>query len=499
MISQPLNEFNLITQPWVPVRDVAGGLTRKVSLDVLFRDASTIADLDCPPHERISIMRLLICITQAAIGAPKTPEDWEGFGDDLESAVVEYLHREDVLLHFDLFGEAPRFLQVTLPASASVASASKLVPHLATGNGATLFDHEGTDETRAFSPDRLAVALLAFQCFYPLYGAGYKGKGPCAESSMVHTLLQGSTLRKTILRNCLTQELIDSKFGKFGMGRPIWELDPKSKDYGEMATTSYLGRLVPRHRNLWLLDGGSGFKLEQKSLQYPPFPQVQEPSATVVIHSKAGESELRLLSARLGKAIWRDLHAIAVLQAGDGQQACSPLTIQSHAASLGDEIELWTGALVTDKAKFLDTTESTMTVPYRLFEAGGRRRYEMGIVFAETYSKQLYGAVKTFGASMKNESPPTDSAQRHFWNALESQVPTLLAIVRDDGLLEGKSFGESTDPWTRAVKAASRSAFDHVCSRQTPRQLEAYAAGLRILYPRSAKTNRTSKKEQATT
>ena len=88
---------------------------------------------------------------------------------------------------------------------------------------------------------------------------------------------------------------------------------------------------------------------------------------------------------------------------------------------------------------------------------------------------------------MKNESPPVDLAKKYFWHALEQQVATLLQIVRDDSVLDGKSFGEGTDPWTNAVHAAARDAYEKTCPRQTPRQLQAYAAGLRSLRPKISK------------
>ncbi len=486
-----MNSFNLIDEPWIPVRDL-NGANRLVGLETLFCEASSIADLDCPPHERISLMRLLVCITQAELGAPESAGDWNGFGDDMETRIPAYLKRLDIHPYFNLFGEGPRFLQVSISADSEPVSASKLVPHLATGNNPTLLDHEGGNESRTLAPARLATALLAFQCFYPLYGAGYKGKGPCVDGNMVHTLVVGKNLKESILSNCLTSEWINDQFGQYGMGKPIWELNPSADDFESIATRSYLGRQVPRHRNLQLLDDGTGFLLQKEGLEYPRFEESREPTATVVVITKNNAQERRLLPARLDKAVWRDLHTLTVLRHGRGEEARAPLNLQAQWQRMGAEVQIWVGALVTDlKAKIHDTMESSITIPSVMFDDVGHSRYEAGVAYADAQSNQLYGAVKQYGATMKNESPPTDEAKQHYWNALEQKSKILLEIVRHPEVLQGQSFGEGNDSWTSAVRAAARAAYEHVCPRQTPRQLQAYAAGLKVLPLKSAKKKST--------
>ncbi|MGL4398332.1 MAG: type I-E CRISPR-associated protein Cse1/CasA, partial [Luteolibacter sp.] len=105
-----MTDFNLITHPWIPVRWLDGHHS-SVGLEELFRRAADIADLDAVPHERISLIRLLVCITQAALGAPADLYGWEDFGGDLEEAVPAYLARAEIFPHFNLFGDGPRFLQ----------------------------------------------------------------------------------------------------------------------------------------------------------------------------------------------------------------------------------------------------------------------------------------------------------------------------------------------------------------------------------------------------
>ena len=482
-----MTHFNLVIDPWIPVRYVDAS-SKLVSLERLFKDCASIADLDCQAHERISLMRLLVCITQAELGAPDSPEEWGDFGSDLESRAVAYLKRPDIHPHFNLFGDGSRFLQVAIdPSDSEPVKASKLFPQLATNNNPTLFDHDGGTPVRVFESEKLALALLVFQNFYPLYGAGYRGKGPCVDGNMLHSLVYGAHLKETIIANCLTKDFIGEFFPQ-GIGKPIWEFNLNCSDDLSAALASYLGRLVPRHRSLFLLPTCDFFLIKQEGLEYPRFEAAREPSATIVISSKKDVQERKLLAAKLDKAIWRDLHLLTILRQSKSEDQKAPFAVQIQWQRGITGFCLWAGALVTDmKAKILDVVESTITVPVSLLNDRGRAHYESGITFADMQSNQLYGAVKQNGAALKNENPPTDEAKKQFWHALEAQCTVLLQIAGTPDILNGLSFGEGHDDWTVAVRRAAKKAYDQVCPRQTPRQMQAYATGLKVLFPKPKK------------
>lgn len=490
-----LKIMNLTLHPWVPVRWLDGH-HGTVGLQELFLRASEIADLDAAPHERVSLMRLLVCITQAACGAPEDAWGWDGFAESIGEKSVAYLGREDIAPHFALFGDGPRFLQVKVPVKEDAVPSSKLIPHLATGNNPTLLDH-GAGEGRALPPDMLARALLTFQCFYPLYGAGYKGKGPCVDGNMIHTLLVGRTLQETIVRNCLDQETIGESFGFAGMGRPLWELSLGEESAEEVATCSYLGRLVPRHRDLWLLDDGTGFYLRQQSYLYPTHPDTFEPSCTRVQVTKGKETEERVLSARVSRALWRDLQLMTTLPEGKGSRYGAPLVLRSHHCHLKNgHVDFWAGALITDlKAKILDTVESSFTVPHAMFTPEGRTLYAKGIEYADAQRVGLYYAVKGYAERLKQEKPPIDRAEAYFWHALDQQRQLLLDLVEDSTSLGLTDFGAANDPWSVAVQRAAHVAYAQTCPSENPRQKEAYVIGLRSLRPRKAAAKKAAKKK----
>jgi len=68
--------MNLVTGDWVPVV-YPSGEHKLVSLKNLYEEAEQIRDLCATPPQRIALMRLLICITQAALDGPENERDWQ--------------------------------------------------------------------------------------------------------------------------------------------------------------------------------------------------------------------------------------------------------------------------------------------------------------------------------------------------------------------------------------------------------------------------------------
>ena len=67
--------MNLVKEPWIPVV-MQDGKPARVSLRDAFAKGEDIADLAANPCQRIALMRLLICVAQAALDGPKDEEDW---------------------------------------------------------------------------------------------------------------------------------------------------------------------------------------------------------------------------------------------------------------------------------------------------------------------------------------------------------------------------------------------------------------------------------------
>ncbi len=477
--------MNLTSDPWIPA--VRSDGTRDLfSLHNLFTQANELRDLAVKPHERIALMRLLLCITQAALDGPEDESDWEQCRDRIQQCVKEYLEKWKA--KFELFGNGERFLQVSRLKPGKETDdgnpATKLDLSLATGNNPTLFDNSAGD-TRAVAAARAALNLLTFQCFSPggligvakWNGNDTPGKGkskhaPCVPSSMLHALPLGETLLDTVHLNLLTKVMVGDVYSR--MGEPIWELPPAASSdqpASDNASLSYLGRLVPLPRCVRLADDGATIILAN-GLDYPIFPTYREATATIL----QKKDELGLLSASTGRSLWRQLAPVTIRRRSSGDAISGPLAL-AHDLS-GSEIALWVGALVTDKAKIEDVVEAHYRMPRSMLDAPGRAAYERGVQHAEAAEFALIQAVKSYASELKVASPAyDDKARQHFWTRVEQNLSALFDIARE---LTPEAELPGSD-WGKAVRTATLDAYQQSCPRQTPRQIQAYALGLRRL------------------
>lgn len=101
--------MNLVIDPWIPVI-TSNGKADFASLLQVFTKGEQYADLSVRPHERVALMRLLICIAQAALDGPKDKQEWQKAPEKLPGAARKYLKKWQE--SFDLFHPKKPFLQV---------------------------------------------------------------------------------------------------------------------------------------------------------------------------------------------------------------------------------------------------------------------------------------------------------------------------------------------------------------------------------------------------
>lgn len=507
--------MNLTTEPWIPVVWDNSKLS-VVSLADAFSRGHEIRDLSIRPHERIALMRLLICITQAALDGPADADDWKTCRPRIVPSALDYLTRWQHA--FELFGNGPRFLQIAgLKKPAKTAdgdeegnATSKLDVALATGNNSTLFDNAGGSE-RNFVPAQLAVNLLSFQCFspcgtigvalwndvptlgwaaYPKVKPGQSNHAPCIPGGMLHALLRGEHLLDTVHRNLMTKRQAEQFFGGDTWGKPLWELPPQSptdEPAVPNATRTYLGRLVPLSRAIWLADDGRSLLLAN-GLEYAAYPEWREPTATVVARTVKGQPARVVLPASLEKAVWRELHALTVKAVGQDTNG-GPAALQNVADE--EAFDLWVGGLVTNKGKLVDTTVSAFHIPAAMLTEPSQRTYEKGVKFAEATELRLRKAVSTYHRELGNNLDRGEMREQRqrvqskatfqFWTDVERRVSDLLAVAENPALLGLDKSWHKTD-WGRAVWRAALAAFERACPHETARQIRAYALGRKALF-----------------
>ena len=124
----------------------------------------------------------------------------------------------------------------------------------------------------------------------------------------------------------------------------------------------------------------------------------------------------------------------------------------------------------------------------------GQKRYQDGVQQAERYATKLGRAISAYHRELKDEldgqfwkhgAKVKQKAAAHYWTAVEQHVTDLLAVVEKPELLHPGEVAEPTwsqTAWGKAVCAAARAAYELACPHQTPRQMKAYALGLRALF-----------------
>jgi CRISPR system Cascade subunit CasA len=500
--------MNLTTDPWIPTI-TQDGKQRDCSLLDLFASAHELRDLAVKPHEKIALLRLLICITQAALDGPANLDAWESCRADIQPKAKAYLEKWKHA--FELFGDGPRFLQVpglkTDKSDDDQTWATKLDFMLASGNNSILFDNAG-GSMRAVKPARLALTLLTFQCFAPcslIGSAKWAGvvipkctakHAPCTPSCMLHSYLIGLSVLETIHLNLINKEDWNDLPGD-GWGKAIWEHYPAAPNDARAvanATKTYLGRLVPLSRLAVVSSDGKGVSLAN-GFDYPLAPAFRDPATTMIQRKEV----TGVLGADVSKSVWRQLPAITIKSCSSKDILSGPLALRNHSGE--DSVTLWIAALVTvGNNKIADVIEAAYDIPAGMFRDAGRKLYENGVELAETWSSRLnYGcqcywllrtsAMKSddtigqmfAGASSQLKAQARElagAAQTHFWTAVEQHVPKLLNLAGSP-----ETAGElKSSLWGRALKEAAVAAYEHACPHQTPRQIEAFALGRQQLF-----------------
>ncbi|MBT8339582.1 MAG: type I-E CRISPR-associated protein Cse1/CasA [Desulfatitalea sp.] len=481
--------MNLLETSWIPLV-TSSGKRVEFSLADTLRQSPEVADLAVTPPQRVALMRLLLAIVQAALDGPENIEDWLACKNRIVPESLGYLNAWKA--NFDL-GGASAFMQI--PDLTVAAGKDKpldiLDCRLSSGNNATLFDQAASPDGRTFNDANIALNLITFLNFSTggkVGQAEWQGKkysdstfaAPCIKSA--HTFIVGNTLLDTLYFNLLCKE------GDFGIrsfpngrwGKPIWEQFPKSVDDEaafENAGRTYLGRLVPLSRFVRIDEKGRCIVgPTHKSFKIEHLPVHREPSTTIKSSRKSGEPFYLPLSSE--KHMWRELGAILAFKAtGTGQGGAPALgkLLDAYYEMPEREVEIWVGGLETgaQAAKLSDMLEWRFRIPLSLLGGGTLQQYEKGVGLAEKAAWALGEAVKTCfkNLSVEAKKAPVTVAQTLFWTRLDRRHDILIHTANDPQ-------ASLSDRWYKVVKNSMTDAYDRVCPKESPRQIQAYTLGL---------------------
>ena len=475
--------MNLVNGDWVPVI-YQNGRPALISLAKLFQDAESIRDLAANPPQRIALMRLLICIAQRSLDGPADEAEWQQCRPRIREASLSYLNEHADL--FGLYGDRP-FMQVPTLKPTHNAVLDKLDFGLASGNNATLFDHAASADGRNHSDAWIAVMLLTYLANSPggkigvtkwgdsstqpgkNKGPGESEHAPCVDCSALHAFIRRADLLSTIHANLIAKDTADN-LPNMSWGKPTWEIDRSQRDSADLhqSVTTYLGRLVPLTRAILLEKNCRTFTLAN-GINYPKFPECRETSATVAAKRDGGSA---YVSTSLDRHPWRELGSLLAFGTNEG----GPLCLQ-HLRRQREEgtIDIWTGGLAADKGKILDTAEWSFAAPLHMIgNDGPLAEYRGGVARAQKAQDALDWAVKDYASALKMEKAPKPKARIHFWSMLDRHYDILLSTANSDEM-------SLDDEWTPLLREAMRDAYQVACPCETPRQIQAYAAGQKRL------------------
>ncbi len=514
--------MNLISNAWIPV-SLINGESRIVSLEECFTQASGIADLSLTPPERIAVTNLLLCIAHRALNGPQDGDDHESCRDRIVPESAAYLGRTDIRSCFELLGSGPRFLQIHGAGNPGTASLAKLAG--ADEKSASLFQPD-LHAFRSFTPEWAALRLLSFQN----YAAGGKvggsetigGKttpvsakaGPRRDSNAIHGYLRGETLLETLWLNLIPFSDLAAE-----PGEPVWEIlqslpSPEvhhiaGKPVAGVLTTSYLGRLVPLSRSIWLDEGLATTELT-KALDYPGFAEgARDSSLTILTTTKNNQPEHVPLSCAKGGMLqeaWRSLGAVLLIRATTSDpQTRGPFVI-SNAAGLphaNGMMDLWLGGVGGDQANTIDYYESSYRIPRSVFIDDGVNRdwrdaFEAGVKLADASANRLEAKV---GAWCRICDPHGSSDRKrlatdHYWSVLQQHHHVLVEEANKASTSPSRSLDDrATAPWPRFVKQVTKQAFGTCCPLSNRAHIRARAfieSGRKLPQPERRKTKNKS-------
>lgn len=483
--------FNLVDEPWVPVRPRQGSVV-ELSLRDVYRRAPELEGLALPfALEYVAMTRILVAVLQSALGGPSGINEklrWLGGHGSCADAVDAYLatwhHR------FDLFdGERP-FMQQPIGDEVGLAPIAALRADWASGRNAAVFDHRSDARPTPVQPPMAARALLATLLYQPGGGVSKpfnRTDSPATKGVMV--LVDGETLWETLVANAPTP-------GAGDVARPTWERETDHvPDRDGTTPLGWLDRVTWRSRAVQLRRDPDGAVRTCRIHQHLKGAEGPPADPYTPVRRREGEPPALIRPSR-SKALWREADALLRGLAETPERR----TVAADAAELFDRLDpprfpqVRVVGQVVEQAKIADVHNATLPVSSALL-ADEDRLLLVGILVdrAEVGAKALRFAIKTYADAL-GDGDGWGFANRWevpFWAALAAPFRASvgrIATAADPPLPDD----ESVVIWLTAVRAEARWAFAALEAQGVgPRQVRALAlskhkleAGLSKVTPR---------------
>lgn len=396
--------FNLLDEPWLPVRFLSGEVT-ELGLIEVFQQANVIAAIaETAPPSLVAEYRLLLAITHRALthalGSWRDSDRVRWYQDGLPvDALLTYL--EKWRERFWLFHPEYPFMQVAALGIIEATrekqkSRSQISLASASGNTPVVFDHSNNLSEKPVQPKLVLRDLLGFLAFVP--GGlvqtirGSDKAGALANTAAVIPL--GETLAQTLILALHPSPIDDHE------DIPSWEraaLTLKDLEKDGTAAAGPNDRYTRQSRAVLFLPDGEG---QVTHLRFAAgFALAEDIQAVDAMASfKSGSKGPVRLTFSEGRAVWRDLSAL--LPAAEGMLS-KPAAVLSWACSLETAIAkkwqpLLVAGLASDQAKLLHWRAEQLSLPAKFLSDPENAN---DLRHAINDAEELHSAVKKVAAS----------------------------------------------------------------------------------------------------
>lgn len=493
------SEFNLLEERWIPCQLLDGKREELGIFDLLAR-APEIATLTAEmPMEKISLVRLLLAILHRNFG-PRSTLEWRSLWNKGEFDMRELGDYFDQWRgHFNLFDEQYPFFQ-TREIDAEVRSLIDYcfhlgLFHLASGNNATLFDHNTTENEIILSAGQAARLIINAQSF--AFGFRNFKDGPSARG--VNFLLLGDNLFQTLMMNMIRYDE-ENPFYISKEDHPYWEWENPFKPE-RTKPAGYLDYLTWPSRKIliqpdedgenalsWQVDIGLRLDINSEPfLKNPMMHYLKNESPT------SNKAPYRPLKFEEGRAIWRDSTSIMSIHS-EKDEAPRALKWTADCLINLNKIRLDAIGISSDQGKVNFYMEEMFAFPAVYLENDALiGELKTCLEKAEEVRKSLWVAVNQmaelflspdadYGGNRKADREEKQAlmnhllVENHYWERLEVPFYQLLNTLPQSG-------EEAWDEWEKILCENAWFAFNTAADYlgSSPKALKARAKGGRVL------------------
>jgi CRISPR system Cascade subunit CasA len=397
-------KFNVLTDPWIPVRDEKGEIT-KLGVMPLLKNAHHYVEVsDALPIYEYGIYRFLFAFLMDTY-KPEIDDDIRDLYDEgqfdserLENYVADC---EKEGASFDLFDPERPFMQVPLSSwddDKAKKPIAYLNPTLPTGNNHIHFDHR-LQQNVTMTCDEAAKALCSVNLFCTVMAMGSKRHYPSGINGVppIYAVIKGKNLFETLVYGMMPI----SDYENYADPGPFWRWQGQVESEKKIPKTSLLFGLTFPARKITLIPSETQELSEiyySAGMNFFGYDSWRDPNVTYM-ESKKGRVSLK---PSVDKEPWRNLGSIY-----DAQNS-APDVVKQFIALYGDSenyIHLNTYSVVTENAKYVDLQKGEYVLAKTIVENGNRMdTLKEMLAYVEDRQKQLAKAINQLAKSVKKDS-----------------------------------------------------------------------------------------------